>query len=354
MPHFSQKPRFARLELAKKCGWPRVQAKLSARRPRAPRTRRRWRAGTCGSDTRAHFRAAHRTRSERRRIGSRRWRRACETRDPLTGTCCSPARGPSRVALAEPLLALRAGAVREGFLVHVALHAFLDGVVTHGGGRGQRFVDVAALDELARAVGVMRPDAGVTIRLQFHLHLQRVRLGFGRLLLRGAHLVGDAGHGLHVMADLVRDDVRLGEVALRGELGFELPEEREVDVHLVVGGAVERPRGGGGRAAAGVDAVRRTTARCGAGYCSPCSAENRASRCLRCRRARARRTARPRRWACRLPRAASVWARSAAATEQAHDEPRIDAEEIGADDGDETARCRTSCRRHRRRCGRPR
>ena len=32
------------------------------------------------------------------------------------------------------------------------------------------------------------------------------------------------------MADLVRDDVRLGEITLRGELGFELAEEREVDV----------------------------------------------------------------------------------------------------------------------------
>jgi hypothetical protein len=33
------------------------------------------------------------------------------------------------------------------------------------------------------------PDAGVAIRLQFHLHPQRVRIGFGRLLLRGANLL---------------------------------------------------------------------------------------------------------------------------------------------------------------------
>jgi hypothetical protein len=71
----------------------------------------------------------------------------------------------------------------------------------------------------------------------------------------GAHLVRRAEQGLDVMPDLVRDYVRLGEISLRGELGLELPEEGEIDVQHVVGGAVERTRGGSGRAAAGIDAV---------------------------------------------------------------------------------------------------
>ena len=44
------------------------------------------------------------------------------------------------------------------------------------------------------------------------------------------------------MADLVRDHVRRGEVARRAEAPRELLEEREVEVHLVVGRAVERAR----------------------------------------------------------------------------------------------------------------
>ena len=43
------------------------------------------------------------------------------------------------------------------------------------------------------------------------------------------------------MADLVRDDVRLREVAGRAEALVQLPVETEVDVELVVAWTVERP-----------------------------------------------------------------------------------------------------------------
>src|SRR6187431_1532494 len=182
---------------------PASRRSCQANRLQAPQIFRRWRAGTYGSDRRVRFRAVRRTRSERLRTGSHRWRQVCGPRvHSLESVAVLHA---TRLeAPAEPLLALGARAVREGFLVHVALNTFLDGVVTHGGSRGQRFVDVAAFDDLPR-----------------------VRFGFGRLLLRGANLVGDAGDRLHVMAYLVRDDIRLGEVTLRGELGFELAEKCE-------------------------------------------------------------------------------------------------------------------------------
>ena len=61
------------------------------------------------------------------------------------------------------------------------------------------------------------------------------------LLLETLHLVGDAEQGLHVMADLVRDHVGLGEVARCLEAVLQLPVEVEVDVDLVIERAIERP-----------------------------------------------------------------------------------------------------------------
>ena len=57
------------------------------------------------------------------------------------------------------------------------------------------------------------------------------------------------------MADLVRDHVRPGEVTAGAELVLQVAVEAEVQVDAPVGGAVERPDGGRGRAAAGVHAA---------------------------------------------------------------------------------------------------
>jgi len=46
---------------------------------------------------------------------------------------------------------------------------------------------------------------------------------------------------LHVVPELVRDDVRLGEIARRAEALAQLVVEAEVHVELVIGGTVERP-----------------------------------------------------------------------------------------------------------------
>ena len=64
----------------------------------------------------------------------------------------------------------------------------------------------------------VRPHAGQAVGLQLHAHLQLrwpSRSSPARLLQLGLHLVGDAEQLLHVMADLVRDHVGLGEVAGR-------------------------------------------------------------------------------------------------------------------------------------------
>src|SRR5690606_40505664 len=73
--------------------------------------------------------------------------------------------------------------------------------------------DVCSSD-LEAALGVVRPDAGQAVGLQFLAHQQAVS-AFQCLasLARGVHLGGNAQQGLHMVAHLVGDHVGLGEVA---------------------------------------------------------------------------------------------------------------------------------------------
>src|SRR5690606_3246344 len=89
-----------------------------------------------------------------------------------------------------------------------------------------------------------RPDAGVAVGLQLGTYRDRVRLGLARPLPRRLRLFGDALQRLHVMPDLVRDDVRLREVAARAELFAQVSVEAEVDVDLFVERAIKRTDGG--------------------------------------------------------------------------------------------------------------
>jgi hypothetical protein len=52
-------------------------------------------------------------------------------------------------------------------------------------------------------------------------------------------LPADAQQGLHVVAYLMGDDIRLGEVTRRPVSHFEIVEEGEVQVDMLVTGAVE-------------------------------------------------------------------------------------------------------------------
>ncbi len=45
---------------------------------------------------------------------------------------------------------------------------------------------------------------------------------------------------LDVVADLVREDVRLSEVPWRSELPLQIAEEPEIEIDLAIGRAVER------------------------------------------------------------------------------------------------------------------
>src|SRR5688500_8670680 len=141
----------------------------------------------------------------------------------------------------EPALAVRRGAVREGIWRHGSPRVALQPVVADGRGRGKAFFDVAGLEHARGLIRVIGPDAREAVGLELHRDLQAVRVDAARALLRRANLVRSAQQRLHVMADLVADDVRRGEVAGAAH-ARELVEERRVEIHALIGGTIERAR----------------------------------------------------------------------------------------------------------------
>ena len=105
-----------------------------------------------------------------------------------------------------------------------------------------------------RCFGGVAPHAREAVGLQLEANGEVV-LEVGTLLHRAAHLRLDAQQLLHVVADLVRQDVRLGELAGRAEASLQLVVEAEVDVDLLVERAVEGAGGGLAVAAAGLHGV---------------------------------------------------------------------------------------------------
>src|SRR5215211_2773097 len=169
----------------------------------------------------------------------RRWRGGASGREraraPSAAEGVAAGRVARLVAALEPRHALLGGAVGPGLRVHVDPRAGLDPVVADRCGGSQALLDVAGL-QVALLVDGLRPDAREAVGLELHLHGQAVDLLLRpRLLLELADLALDAGHRLHVVADLVGDDVRLREVARGPEAPVELREEVEVDVDLAVG-----------------------------------------------------------------------------------------------------------------------
>src|SRR5947209_7643950 len=154
---------------------------------------------------------------------------------------------------AEPAGALLGGAVGPGLGVHLAGGLLLNPVVAHGGGGAQAVVEVPRIEDVA-LLGRIAPDARQAVGLKLQLHRQRV--GAARvLLLQTFDLVADPQQLLHVMAELVGDDVGLRELARRAEAVAQLAVEAEVDVDLLIGRTVEGAHGGLGKAAAGAYGV---------------------------------------------------------------------------------------------------
>ena len=87
----------------------------------------------------------------------------------------------------------------------------------------------------------MHPNPGETIGLQLEHHRQSVGIPRGGSPLRGLHSFADAEHVLNVVADFVRTDIRLREVAGCTDTVLQITIECEVYVDLGIEGGVKRP-----------------------------------------------------------------------------------------------------------------
>ncbi len=142
--------------------------------------------------------------------------------------------------------------MRPGLGRHPPGRSLLDPVVSDRRGCVEGVRDVPARDVLDEAgtEGVPHPETGVAVRLELEPDLPALRACIAICAPERACQV------LDVVAVLVREDVRLGEhAASRAELRLEIVEEPEIDVHVPVLRAIERPHGGGCRTTTGLDAI---------------------------------------------------------------------------------------------------
>ena len=101
-------------------------------------------------------------------------------------------------------------------------------------------LDVARLEDVLGLLRLVGPDAGEAVGLQFDADLNGVSLPLAHPLPHRVDLIHDAEQVLHVMADLMRNHVGLGGVAWCVEAVFQLLVEGEVDIDLLILGAIER------------------------------------------------------------------------------------------------------------------
>jgi len=105
--------------------------------------------------------------------------------------------------------------VSEGVRYDIPLRLFLYPVVADGAGGRQAFLDIALLQDLPRPVGIVRPDAGEAVGLEFHANLDGVGLLAAGALLKIPHLTRGTEQRLYVVTDLVGGDIGLGEITGR-------------------------------------------------------------------------------------------------------------------------------------------
>jgi hypothetical protein len=236
----------------------RRQSNFGQRRVALCRRHRRWARASTGAmragvaAARYHAQTASERRRRRaeydrsvRRVTFSRGRSAREEEvmraEPLRGARREGVAFPhvtARKAGLEPAQPLRRHAVRERIRHDIPLRALLDLVVADGGGGGETFLDVS-WTELVALLREISPHARVAICLQLESYRQRIGATLVRPLSRRVEPPHHAGQVLHVVANLVRDHVSLGEIAGGPEAARELVEKRGVEVELAVTGTME-------------------------------------------------------------------------------------------------------------------
>ncbi len=113
----------------------------------------------------------------------------------------------------------------------------------------------------------MCPNAGKIVSHDLHAHRELVVLGCGKPVLGLPQLAFDTKLLVNVVAHLMGDHIGLGEIAGCSELLPQPALESEVDVHLLIVGAIKRSHGGLGikfrRQLAPPAVVLRPARRCG-------------------------------------------------------------------------------------------
>lgn len=125
----------------------------------------------------------------------------------------------------------------------IALCPLLQPVVAYGGSGTQCFFDIAWFKYVVHLLVVVRPQASVEIGLQFEGNGEAVSAFFVGPGLELPNLIGSAHQVLDMMTYFVCDHIGHCEVAAGTEAVFQFLEEREIEVNLIVGRAIERAYG---------------------------------------------------------------------------------------------------------------
>src|SRR5262245_11282441 len=163
----------------------------------------------------------------------------------------------------EPAHALLRGAVGKRVRYDVALAPTLQAIVANSGGGLHSCLDVARLDEPPLFLRVVSPDSGQAVRLQLHVNLELIGLDLIHTALRLLHLRQYSKQVLHVMTDVMRDDIGLGELTAfasditTAEPPLKILKERSVQIDLAIDRTVERTHGGLGNATSRTRAARK-------------------------------------------------------------------------------------------------
>ena len=168
-------------------------------------------------------------------------------------TCVKPTLA---IAVIEPTASLIRAAMIEALRHHVAARPLLNSVIADLSCGIQSLIDVADIEKPAR-LGIMSPYAGQTVGLKLEPNRQTVSVCFVDPSPNLVDLRQDPQEVLHVMAYFMRDHISLGKITGRVELGPKLPIEAEINIDLVVCGAVKRTGGGTGKATRRLRPIRK-------------------------------------------------------------------------------------------------
>jgi hypothetical protein len=125
----------------------------------------------------------------------------------------------------------------------MAAGLFLQLIVADRRRRTESVLEIAWFDQVPFSLGVMTPDTGITVGLEFHSNRKRVCLHLRHLSSEAMHLFRDAKEILHVMTDLMGDHIGLSKVTSRSKTMRHFIEEGKVQIDPVIVGAIEWTNG---------------------------------------------------------------------------------------------------------------